>query len=126
MCELVNIKNSIGKDIKVASIKAYILQKIITYASLCKKINYIYLFGSSVTERCTEQSDIDLAILSNTSMSKLVRDKGYQTFKEYLYNIDIDQEYDFLYFRTLTQIQNSNEFVCRDIMTKGTLLYQKE
>lgn len=126
MCKLVKITNSLGEQIEVAEIKADTIKKIIKIAKICDKIDYIYLFGSSVEERCTDESDIDLAIISNVSASKLCNRSSYREFKERLYAIDRDQEYDRLQFNSLKAIRNSKEPVCLDIISKGKLLYQRE
>lgn len=126
MCKLVKITNSLGEQIEVAEIKADTIKKIIKIAKICDKIDYIYLFGSSVEERCTDESDIDLAIISNVSASKLCNRSSYREFKERLYAIDTDQEYDRLQFNSLKAIRNSKEPVCLDIISKGKLLYQRE
>lgn len=126
MCKLVKITNSLGEQIEVAEIKADTIKKIVKIAKICDKIDYIYLFGSSVEERCTDESDIDLAIISNVSASKLCNRSSYREFKERLYAIDTDQEYDRLQFNSLKAIRNSKEPVCLDIISKGKLLYQRE
>ena len=126
MCKLVKITNSLGEQIEVAEIKADTIKKIIKIAKICDKIDYIYLFGSSVEERCTDESDIDLAIISNVSASKLYNRSSYREFKERLYAIDRDQEYDRLQFNSLKAMRNSKEPVCLDISSKGKLLYQRE
>ena len=126
MCKLVKITNSLGEQIEVAEIKADTIKKIIKIAKICDKIDYIYLFGSSVEERCTDESDIDLAIISNVSASKLYNRSSYREFKERLYAIDRDQEYDRLQFNYLKAMRNSKEPVCLDIISKGKLLYQRE
>ena len=126
MCKLVKITNSLGEQIEVAEIKADTIKKIIKIAKICDKIDYIYLFGSSVEERCTDESDIDLAIISNVSASKLCNRSSYREFKERLYAIDTDQEYDRLQFNSLKAMRNSKEPVCLDIISKGKLLYKRE
>ena len=55
MCKLVKITNSLGEQIEVAEIKADTIKKIIKTVKICDKIDYIYLFGSSVEERCTDE-----------------------------------------------------------------------
>ena len=59
MCKLVAIDNGNGMKIEVADIKAEIIKSIISLARICDKIDYIYVFGSTVEERCTDRSDID-------------------------------------------------------------------
>lgn len=121
MCKLVKI----GDNVEVASIKEHTIRKIIDKANICNKIDAIILFGSSLEERCTEQSDIDMAFIINTSMSRLVSDGGYKKFKKYLYSIDENQEYDILYFRSLENIRSSKDFVCKDIISKGKTVYER-
>ncbi|MBD5508818.1 MAG: nucleotidyltransferase domain-containing protein [Lachnospiraceae bacterium] len=125
MCNLVKIKNNKNKEIQVASIKADTLQQLIQIFSICNKIEKVYLFGSALEERCTEKSDIDIAIISSTSLGKLITDKGYKQFKHQLYNIGDNQEYDILYFKSLEQIQKSNDLVCKDIISKGSIIYER-
>ncbi|MCH5270361.1 MAG: nucleotidyltransferase domain-containing protein [Lachnospiraceae bacterium] len=126
MCKLVTIENSNGAKIEVADIKAEIIKKIISLAHSCDKIDYIYVFGSTVEESCTSKSDIDIAIISNVTRSKLFQTKSYNEFTNELYNIDLNQEYDILQFNSLDAIKNSEDFVCRDILDKGKLLYERK
>lgn len=120
------IENSNGTKIKVADIKAEIIKKIILLASACDKIDYIYVFGSTVEESCTDKSDIDIVIISNVTRSKLFQNKSYNEFTNKLYDIDIDQDYDILQFNSLEAIKSSEDFVCRDIINKGKLLYERK
>jgi predicted nucleotidyltransferase len=126
MCKLISIKNNLGEDIKVADIKADTIKKIIMLAEKCDKIDYIILFGSSVEERCTEQSDIDIAVVSNVTRSRLFEAKTYREFKKKLYGIDFEQDYDILQFNSIEKIKNSRDFVCKDIISYGKLLYKRE
>ena len=126
MCKLVTIENSNGVKIEVADIKVEIIKKIISLAHTCDKIDYIYVFGSTVDESCTDKSDIDIAIISNVTRSKLFQTKSYNEFTNKLYNINLDQDYDILQFNSLDAIKNSDDFVCRDIINKGKLLYQRK
>jgi predicted nucleotidyltransferase len=126
MCKLISIKNNIGEDIEVADIKADTIKKIIMLAEKCDKIDYIILFGSSVEERCTEQSDIDIAVVSNVTRSRLFGSKKYDDFTSGLYGIDFEQDYDILQFNSIEKIKNSKDFVCKDIISKGKLLYKRE
>jgi len=126
MCRLVSIRTNSGTDIKVADIKAEIIKQILELAPICRKIDYIYIFGSSVEERCTEQSDIDMAIVSNVTRSKLFNARDYRDFTDKLYSIDIEQEYDILQFNSVEAIKKSRDFVCKDILSKGKLLYSRK
>lgn len=56
MCKLVEIENNIGEKITVADIKMDTIKQIIEIAKICEQIDYIYLFGSSIEERCSYSS----------------------------------------------------------------------
>ena len=126
MCRLKFIQSNLGVNIEVADIKADIIKKFLEIAPICSKIDYIYIFGSSVEERCTEKSDIDIAIVSNVIRSKLFQSKDYKEFTNKLYNIDLEQDYDILQFNSLKTIRESKDAVCYDILTRGKLLYKRE
>lgn len=126
MCRLVAIQTNAGKAIKVADIKAETIKRISEIASACSKIDYIYIFGSSVEERCTPNSDIDIAIISNVTRSKLFRNKEYTEFTNKLYDIDPEQDYDILQFNSIDSIQKCKDAVCSEILTKGKLVYTRE
>ena len=61
MCQLVSLDVN-GKTINVASLKIKYIKNIIDNISRCNLIDKVVLFGSSLEERCTENSDIDIAI----------------------------------------------------------------
>lgn len=125
MCKLVAIKNNKGELVSVADIKADIIKKIMQLAAECDKIDYVFVFGSSVEERCTEESDIDIAIVSNISRSRLFRTASYDRFVTGLYEINLNQDYDILQFDSLRDITEGRENVCFDIKNKGALLYER-
>lgn len=125
MCKLVAIKNNKGDLVSVADIKSDIIQKIMQLAAECDKIDYVFVFGSSVEERCTVKSDIDIAIVSNITRSRLFRTASYDRFISRLYEINLNQDYDILQFDSLNDITDSNENVCFDIKNKGVLLYER-
>ncbi|MGN0326249.1 MAG: nucleotidyltransferase domain-containing protein [Lachnospiraceae bacterium] len=52
----------------VEDINADIIKQILALAEFWNKIDYIYIFGSSLEERCTKESDIDIAIISNINI----------------------------------------------------------
>ncbi|MBE5844284.1 MAG: nucleotidyltransferase domain-containing protein [Butyrivibrio sp.] len=124
MCNIVTIKNNIGDSLGVADIKRDIIEKIIEIAADCKLIDTIYLFGSALEKRCTKRSDIDLAIISNVTRSKLFKSKAYDDFTTKLYQISEDQDYDILQFNSQEALDNSKEFVARDILTKGRVIFR--
>ncbi len=125
MCEMAVLKTNTGTQIHVADIKKTIIERIILIASVCKEIDYIILFGSSLENKCTERSDIDIAIISNTSRSKFLRSKSYSRFTTALYNIDEEQCYDILQFNSMEDLKKKSSPVCRDIVNKGKIIYRR-
>ena len=124
MCKLVTIQNNLGDSFDVADIKKDTIEQIIKIAGECNLIDTIYLFGSSVEKRCTDRSDIDLAIIGKVTRSRLFRSKAYNDFTSKLYKIDEDQDYDILTFNSQAALDNSKEFVARDILTKGKVIFK--
>lgn len=60
-----------------------------------RHICQIILFGSVIESRCTDDSDVDMLVISDTPRSKLYKDKGYQEFLRRLHEKDdYDQLYD--------------------------------
>ena len=82
MCKLISIGN--GKAI--ADIKHKYIKNITRQAHECKNISRIVLFGSSLEERCTEKSDIDIAVFG-----KINRNLGF-TVVELLFSILVFSE----------------------------------
>ena len=124
MCKIVTIQNNVGDSFGVADIKKDIIEEIIRIAGECNLIDTIYLFGSSLEKRCTNRSDIDLAIIGKVTRSRLFRSKAYDDFKTKLYKINEDQDYDILTFNSQAALDNSKEFVARDILTKGRIIFK--
>lgn len=125
MCKLVNIRSNSNELISVADIKSNIIKEIIKLADRCDKIECIYLFGSSLEDRCKDSSDIDLAIISNITRSKLFQNKAFKEFKRQIYNLDTDQEYDFIQFNSLDALTKSKDNICNEILTKGKIIYRR-
>lgn len=105
MCQLVSIDTNYGEKIEVAEIKRNYIENIISSASQCKAISEIILFGSALEERCCEQSDIDIVIVSKYAINILCKNKGFSKFVEQIYSLDFAQEYDRLYFNSLDEIE---------------------
>ena len=124
MCKIVTIQKNVGDSFGVADIKKDIIEEIIRIAGECNLIDTIYLFGSSLEKRCTNRSDIDLAIIGKVTRSRLFRSKAYNDFTSKLYKIDEDQDYDILTFNSQATLDNSKEFVARDILTKGKVIFK--
>jgi predicted nucleotidyltransferase len=92
------------------------------------EISSIILFGSVAEGQNTEQSDIDLVIISNLTVKQLSNTKSYREFLNKLYEFDISQEYDILYFKSLEEIQSKKESVpiCEEIINKGKVIYKRK
>ena len=126
MCRLVSVKTNYGAEIKVADIKKYFIENIIYAASFCNAIREIILFGSALEERCTEQSDIDIAIVSDRNVSGLSRLKSFEKFMDEVYNCDMSQECDRLFFKSLEEIREKKDqvSVCNELIQKGKVIYR--
>ena len=94
MCRLVPYKD--GK--KVADIKLHYIENIAEQAEKCRNINRIMLFGSSLEDRCTAESDIDIAVFGDRKKAVYLRSKEFKTFQDTVFLYDLDQDYDILYF----------------------------
>ena len=125
MCKLSTVTTNYGEKIHVAEIKKDYIDNIIHAAGLCEKIDEIILFGSSIEERCTANSDIDIAVISNVSRSKLFSDKSYRMFQNAVYHMDILQNYDILQFNSLRELKEKKSPVCGEISSKGKSIYRR-
>lgn len=127
MCQLVSINTNYGEKVRVAEIKRDYIENIISSASQCKAISEIVLFGSALEERCREQSDIDIVIVSKYTVNILSKNKGFSRFVEQIYSLDFSQEYDRLYFNSLDEIANKMDSVpiCKELMQKGKVIYRR-
>lgn len=128
MCRLVNIKTNSGDTVRVADIKSVCVQNIIMQAQYCRCISEIILFGSSLEERCTEESDIDIAIISRYTLNYLSRNKDFSRFIESVYDIDFTQEYDRLYFSSLDELKSKRNDceICDEILSHGKVIYSRQ
>lgn len=127
MCQLVTLQTNYGANIHVAEIKKRHIENILNSAPLCKQISAIMLFGSSLEERCTKKSDIDIAIISNSSLDKLSQTKAFDKFMNHLYSYDMEQEYDRLYFKSIEEIKEKKNCIpiCDELMRKGKVIYRR-
>ena len=80
MCQMVHVKTNFNTEIEVADIKKDIIENIVEVAGICTRICQIILFGSVIESRCTEDSDVDMLVVSDISRSRLYKDKDYQEF----------------------------------------------
>ena len=121
MCKVITRK--IGKrDVRVADIKADYIENIANSALLCDKISRIILFGSATEGRCTDRSDIDIAVFGNLSKSKMYSSRGYRAFINSVVSFGGAQDYDILYF---DDRKPSQDAIMSEIQ-KGEVLYTKE
>ena len=121
MCKVLPM--NIGtRQIRVAEIKQKYIRNIIDAASQCDLIDRVVLFGSSLDERCRDNSDIDIAVFGNLNPSKALSSKKYECFARQLYSFrDHEQAYDILYFKTGA---NNGGQIMQDI-ERGELLYAR-
>ena len=108
MCRLVPYE----QDKLVAEIKLGHIQNIAKQAHLARNIDRIMLFGSSTEERCTEGSDIDIAVFGRKAKNRYIDSREFQTFKQSIFQYDWNQDYDVLYFQ---DGQTSPDMIMRDI-----------
>lgn len=96
MCKLKALPN--GKS--VAEIKYSFIENIIAQAEKCKNISRIMLFGSAIEERCSDRSDIDIAVFGTQKKNKYLRSKEFKDFQRslFMYGDAFSQDYDILYF----------------------------
>lgn len=121
MCSLVEVKLDNGKSIRVADIKQQYVNHIANCASLCNYIHKVVLFGSAIRTDCTEDSDIDIAVFGKSGDKRVLTSDSYRKFIDSLFDIDISQNYDILYFNLL---RNNKSRILDDI-NKGVVLYDK-
>lgn len=122
MCTLINIKTPFNKTGKVADIKKNHILNIAANADKCNAIDRIVLFGSALEERCTSESDIDIAVFGSKTRYQMFHSKAYHDFKNQIYDFDDCQDYDILYFQSgKTYLDN----IMSDI-NNGLIIYQKK
>ena len=117
MCRLIPFRD--GKY--VADIKLGHIENIAKQAEKCKNINRIMLFGSSIDERCTEKSDIDIAIFGDMAKARYLGTLEFRKFQDQLFLYDLDQDYDILYFREGQHYQDA----IMDDIGKGAEIYRR-
>ena len=112
-----------GRTIRMADIKQKYIPNIIDAAQKCDYIDKIILFGSSLEERCREDSDIDLAVFGNQPSGKCLTSAKYRKFARQLSTYDdFRQNYDLLYFKTG---KSYKDMIMKHIM-EGETLYEKQ
>lgn len=117
MCRLVQYKD--GRA--VADIKKKYLDNIVAQAGKCKHIQRIILFGSALEERCTERSDIDIAVFGDQTKGKYLQSKEFMDFQGNVFRYGFEQDYDILYFKEGT---NYEDQIMTDI-NQGAEIYRR-
>lgn len=128
MAKLVTIKNNLDEPVCIADINREAIENLIKSASLCRQIEAIILFGSSLEEQCTDKSDIDIAIIHPKGVEYLDKLKSFRKLMDALYDYDMEKQYDRLYFKSIQFIEDHKDTIpiCREIYHKGKLIYQKK
>jgi len=115
-----DILNIDGRDIKVSKFKSHIIPLIIDAAKKCKRIKKIILFGSSIREDCTEDSDIDIAVFGDLTKNKMLTTKEYNRFTYSLLQLtEAAQEFDILYF---DRRKENKSLIYKEVL-KGEIIY---
>ena len=119
MSKIVTLKLN-DRKIRVADIKKECVRNIIDAAKNCSHIDRIILFGSALEDRCTDQSDVDIAVFGSLSKSRCLTSKEYKEFTRKLYRFNnYTQTYDILYFKTGSTDKSS----IRQEIEKGEVIY---
>lgn len=108
------------KDIMVSELKRDCILNIIEEAKKYSKITKIILFGSSLEERCTERSDIDIAVFTSLYRSELFRRAWYGNFTSDIYTYNMNQHYDILPFK---EGYNDDSLIMENIYN-GSVIYE--
>ncbi len=126
MCKLVSMDTNFGTKIDVADIKKKFIENIISSATECDKIESIILFGSALEDRCKNTSDIDIAIISSVTRSRLFASAAYKEFTNRIYDLEKEQDYDILQFNSKQALEKKKDFVCQEILNKGQTIYKRQ
>lgn len=126
MCKLVSMDTNFGTKIDVADIKKKFIENIISSARQCDKIESIILFGSALEDRCKSTSDIDIAIISSVTRSRLFSSAAYKEFTNRIYDLEKEQNYDILQFNSKQALEKKKDFVCQEILNKGQIIYKRQ
>ena len=122
MCKVVDVKVG-NRNVRVADVKMKYLDNIVESAEECKYIDRVVLFGSSIGDRCTEESDIDIAVFGKEPRGKALKSNQFLTFINKLASYDnFEQAYDVLYFK---EGKKDNSAILLEI-DKGEVLYVRD
>lgn len=120
MSKLVQLKAN-GKNLMVADVKKKYIENIIKNAALCDDIDKVILFGSTLEERCTDFSDVDIAIFGKYPKNIMLKKKSYNEFVDSVVSFGEIQDYDFLYFDSSKEYTDS---IMKDI-NEGEVLFER-
>lgn len=118
MCKMVPFAG----DKRVADIKLRHIENIVQQAAAAKNIKRIMLFGSATEERCTDRSDIDIAVFGELAKSAYLQSREFKRFQDGIFRFDLEQDYDILYFSDQKQ---NRDAILHDINT-GTEIYRRD
>lgn len=119
MCSLI----SWGSAGFVADIKKKYVLNIVKCADACENIDRIVLFGSATESRCTDASDIDIAVFGKKPQNAYLRSEEFKQFQRRLFSFEnkFDQDYDILYFSPTDRM---NTEIMKNI-DRGTEIYRR-
>ncbi|MBR1642148.1 MAG: nucleotidyltransferase domain-containing protein [Butyrivibrio sp.] len=117
MCKMVQFTD--GKY--VADIKLHHIKNISEMAKKASSIRRIMLFGSSIEERCTDISDIDIAVFGDKTKGSYIDSNEFKAFKRSLFSFDWDQDYDILYFKE----NAANRYDIMKDINRGIEIYRR-
>lgn len=120
MCNLIELKLG-ERSIRVADIKKSYVENIVNSIHLCKAIDKVVLFGSAIETRCTDSSDVDIAIFGKKSKSKMFASKSYRNFVNAVVSFGHLQDYDLLYFDST---KDNSDMILDDIAS-GVVLFER-
>ncbi|MBO6291712.1 MAG: nucleotidyltransferase domain-containing protein [Selenomonas sp.] len=118
MCKMVPLKD--GRY--VAESKLDYILNICNQAKKCPSISKVMLFGSALEDRCTEKSDIDIAVFGDMSKGKYLQSKEFRDFRGRLFQYDLNQDYDVLYFEDKKMYTDR----IMDDIKRGIELYRRQ
>ncbi len=128
MCQLIPVKTNFNTEIEVADIKKDVIENIIEAAGACTRICRIIVFGSVIESRCTEDSDIDMLVISDTSRSRLYKDKSYREFLKRRHDReDYEQMYDVICVHGMYELYQYQDTVSlvRNVIDCGKTLCRR-
>ena len=128
MCKLQEISTNFDSSVMVADNKSRLIERIIELAKECSDIDAIILFGSALETRCRKASDIDIAFISKKTVNALCERKAFRQFIDSIYLLDMLQDYDFLYFKSIEEIEKKKDSasICRELLEKGKVIYKRQ